>query len=57
MDGLGLKAKTREQIAREYGISPRTLRRLLKRHNIKLKNRLVYPKEQLKIYDTFGNPN
>ena len=56
MKRLNLKAKTREQIASEYGISTRTLRRLFKTHNIILPRRLIYPKDQLKIYETFGNP-
>jgi len=56
MKTIPLKAKTREQIAEEYGISTRTLRRLFKSHHIKLSQRLIYPKEQLKIYKTFGEP-
>ena len=49
------KAKTRKQIADEYGISPRTLRRWLKKYNISLPNRLLCPKEQQIIYQSFGN--
>ncbi|WP_420868334.1 helix-turn-helix domain-containing protein [Aestuariivivens sediminis] len=50
------KVKTREQIAAEYGVSPRTLRRWLKNCNIILPNRLVCPKEQRLIYNKFGYP-
>jgi transcriptional antiterminator len=50
------KAKTREQIAEEYGISSRTLSRLLKNNNISLPRSLIYPKDQLRIYKTFGDP-
>ena len=50
------KVKTRQQIANEYGISPRTLRRWLKNQKIQLPNRLICPKEQLIIYQCFGQP-
>ncbi|MEO1515855.1 MAG: helix-turn-helix domain-containing protein [Bacteroidota bacterium] len=50
------KFKTRQQIADEYGISPRTLRRWLKTYNINLPRRLVSPKDQLVIYSVFGKP-
>lgn len=52
-----LQAKTREQIALEYGISARTLRRWLKKSGIQLPNRLLCPKEQIQIYQEFGFPN
>ena len=51
------KAKTREQIAMEYGICTRTLRRLLLSQKIILPKHLIYPKEQKRIYNAFGNPN
>ncbi|RAJ16225.1 Homeodomain-like domain-containing protein [Olleya aquimaris] len=50
------QVKTRQQIAIEYGISPRTLRRWLKQNNIILPCRLLCPKEQSIIYKTFGYP-
>ncbi|MEM9918268.1 MAG: helix-turn-helix domain-containing protein [Bacteroidota bacterium] len=53
---VAFKVKTRQQIADEYGISPRTLRRWLKKYNIELPNRLISPKDQQVIYDLFGNP-
>ncbi len=49
-------SKTRRQIADEYGITPRTLRRWLKKSNIDLPRRLICPREQDIIYQTFGNP-
>lgn len=49
--------KTREQLAEEYGISRKTLYSWLKNAGIKLKKRLLTPKEQETIYNTFGNPN
>ena len=52
-----LKAKTREQIADEYGICSKTLRRWLKKNEIQLPHRLISPKDQLKIYETFGFPD
>lgn len=51
-----LIVKTRQQIAIEYGISPRTLRRWLKINKINLPNRLLCPYEQEIIYEKFGYP-
>ena len=50
------KTKTRRQIAQEYGITPRTLRRWLKSHQIELPRRLIAPQDQLLIYENFGYP-
>lgn len=52
-----LRAKTRQEIALEYGISRRTLHRWLKQENITLSSRLVTPKEQEMIYERFGRPS
>ncbi len=51
------QVKTRQQIADEYGISARTLRRWLHKSEIHLPNRMLCPKEQLLIYEEFGYPN
>ena len=51
------KAKTKQEIADEYHIHRNTLYNWLKKADIKLSSRLVSPKEQLIIYDKFGNPN
>lgn len=57
MENSHFQAKTRQQIAQEFGISARTLSRWLKKTNITLPNRLLGPKEQLLIYKEFGDPN
>lgn len=49
-------AKTRQQIADEYGISRKTLSRWLKKADIDLEGYLISPKEQALIYETFGDP-
>lgn len=49
-------AKTRQQIADEYGISRKTLSRWLKKVSIVLDGYLIAPKEQELIYQTFGDP-
>lgn len=49
-------AKTREQVADEYGISERTLRRRLKKENIVLPKGNIMPKDQLRIYESLGPP-
>ena len=51
-----IQVKTRQQIANEYGISTRTLRRWLTQNDITLPSRLLGPKEQELIYQTFGRP-
>jgi transposase-like protein len=48
--------KTREAIAGEYGVCPRTFRRWLKRANVKLPSGNLTPKYQDLIYETFGFP-
>lgn len=51
------KAKTRQQIAIEYGISPKTLGRWLKKANIHLPARDLIPPALLgEIYARFGRP-
>ncbi len=50
-------AKTRAEIAFEYGISRRTLYNWLKKEKIDLENRhLIKPKELEQIYTHFGKP-
>lgn len=51
------RAKSRLEIADEYGISAKTLSRWLQRENIQIKNGLVTPKEQELIYSAFGKPD
>jgi len=49
-------AKTRQQIATEYGISYKTLMRWMKRESLEIPPGLVRPRDCAKIYDTFGYP-
>jgi len=49
-------AKTRQQIADEYGIDRKTLYRWLKKADIQLSSCLVTPAEQELIYQKFGKP-
>jgi transposase len=51
-----MTAKSRQEIANEFGISVRTLYRWLKRADISLPQGLVTPKFQEEIYAHFGNP-
>lgn len=46
--------KTRQEIAKELGISVRTLQRKLKKKSIILSGGLLNLSEQNKIYQTFG---
>ncbi len=50
------KAKTRQQIADEYGISVKTLSRWIRKRNLPIKNGLLTPIEQEIIYEAFGLP-
>lgn len=50
------KAKSRQEIAIEYGISRKTLQRWLTKENIALPRRLLLPREQDMIYGRFGMP-
>ena len=49
--------KTKQQIADEYGICIKTFDRLLKKKRINLDRGLIYPKDQLIIYNKLGIPN
>jgi len=50
------EAKTRQQIANEYGIDRKTLYCWLKRSKLELSKGLLSPAEVRKVYDTFGHP-
>jgi DNA invertase Pin-like site-specific DNA recombinase len=54
---LSLKAKTRDEVAIEYGIDVRTLYRWLKKEGINLPQGLIKPAHLKIIYETFGIPN
>jgi hypothetical protein len=45
------KAKSRQEIAIEYGINRKTLQRWLDKENIQLPHRLLLPQEQEIIYN------
>lgn len=49
--------KTRLQLAEEYGISRRTLYRLLKRYKIDLPSGVLPPEAVLRVYQALGRPN
>ena len=51
------KAKTRHEIACEYGIDRKTFYRWLKRTDLKISKGLICPAEVELIYNTFGNPD
>jgi predicted site-specific integrase-resolvase len=53
---MSSKAKTRIEIAEEYGISRRTLQRWLKKEKIEVSKGLIKPEELNRIYDRFGKP-
>jgi hypothetical protein len=57
METLVLKAKTRQEVAREYGISVKTLNRWIKKENLKISPGLIYPNQVRIIYETFGIPS
>jgi len=56
MDANNLKAKTRKEVAEEYGISPRTLARWFKKVNLRILPGLIDPNHLQIIYETFGAP-
>ncbi len=51
-----MNCKTRQQLADEYAISPRTFTRWLKRCEIRLPPGLICPRHVDKIYQEFGLP-
>jgi len=56
METLILKAKTRQEIAEEYGICRKTLSRRLKKAKIYIDSGLIFPNQLKVIYETFGVP-
>jgi hypothetical protein len=51
------RAKTRQEIAEEYGIDRKTLYRWLRRLNIELPKGLIFPSFQKVIYEELGTPH
>ncbi|MBN1183729.1 MAG: helix-turn-helix domain-containing protein [Bacteroidales bacterium] len=56
LDSLILKAKLRNEIAEEYGISRRTLSRWFKKARLNIPSGLIDPYHLTIIYRTFGFP-
>ncbi len=50
------RPKSRKQLADEYGVSPRTLRRWFKKKELTLPRSLLLPKDLESIYKTLGDP-
>ncbi len=51
------RAKTRKELAKEYGVSPRTLRRWLKKKGFAdLSSDKLLPVDLIRIYKAFGLP-
>jgi len=50
------KAKSRHEIAQEYGISVRTLYRWIKNSQLAFPNGVISPKDQDLLYEKFGKP-
>jgi transposase-like protein len=48
--------KTRQQIATEYGICVKTLKKWLKKHDLTIPAGLVTPRDQTRIYEILGYP-
>jgi len=56
IDDLSLKRKYRNEVAKEYGISIRTLNRWFERENINIPRGFIDPAHLRLIYKTFGIP-
>jgi hypothetical protein len=56
MDIEGKPAKSKQQIANEYGICTKTFTKWLKEEKLFLKRGLINPKSQTLIYKKFGFP-
>ena len=51
-----IKARSRQELAEEYCISTKTLKRWFKRASLDIPNGLITPIDLLKIYEAFGIP-
>ena len=51
-----IQAKTRQEMANEYGVCRKTFYNMLKKANIKLSGRLITPLQQELIYKKLGRP-
>jgi len=57
IEPVGLKAKTRQEMAAEYKISVNTFKKVLKLANITLPKGLIFPNTQQIIYKKIGLPD
>jgi hypothetical protein len=57
MGSMFLKAKTRKEVALEFGISEKTLGRWIKKSNLSIPSGLINPFHLDIIYETFGVPD
>jgi transcriptional regulator with XRE-family HTH domain len=57
MGSMISKAKTRKEVAGEFGISEKTLSRWLKKSNLNIPSGLINPFHLRIIYGTFGVPD
>jgi transposase-like protein len=48
------KAKSRQEIAQEYGVSAKTLSRWILKEKLQIAQGLISPKDQELIYEKFG---
>jgi CENP-B N-terminal DNA-binding domain. len=53
---MNSKAKSKQQIANEYGICVKTLNKWLKRKDMEIPRGLISPINQILIYEKFGTP-
>jgi len=51
---LSRKFKTRQEIAKDLGMSEKTFRKKLKNSELDIPKGLISPRNQLKIYEFFG---
>ena len=51
-----MKAKSRKQLAADYGICEKTLAKWFKAFDIKVERGLITPKKLIEIYRKIGNP-
>jgi len=51
-----IQAKTRQEMANEFGVCRKTFYNMLKKANIQLSGSLITPLEQKMIYEKLGRP-
>lgn len=56
MEIIHIRAKSRQEIATEYGIDRKTFNKWLKTSGLIIPPGIIKPKEIFKIYKTFGFP-